>query len=128
MNKHKGCNAERELIHLFWKTNNWTACRVAGSGSMKYPSPDILAHRDGLSLAIECKITKSDYQYLEKREIEELLSFSKISGCRPFVAVRFFRSDWRFLAPEDLKDSGSSFVITPDIAELKGLLFEDIIK
>lgn len=40
--KQKGTIAERELIHLFWK-NNIPAVRVAGSGSMRYPSPDILA-------------------------------------------------------------------------------------
>lgn len=41
--KSKGINAEREIIHLFWSMPGWTACRVAGSGSMKYPSPDVIA-------------------------------------------------------------------------------------
>ena len=41
--KSKGINAERELIRLFEDTNKWSACRVAGSGSSRYPSPDIIA-------------------------------------------------------------------------------------
>lgn len=128
MSKKKGSNAERELIHLFWATNRWTACRVAGSGSMRYPAPDILAHREGLSLAIECKCTSSDYQYLEKREVEELAKFAKLSGARPLIAVKFFRAEWRFLDPADLKDSGSSLVVTPELAGLKGLLFEELVR
>ena len=56
--KKKGTDAERDLIHIFWK-NGWAAVRIAGSGSMKYPSPDILAGKNGTLYAIECKTTKS---------------------------------------------------------------------
>ena len=56
--KSKGINAERELIHLFWKTNSWTAVRIAGSGSSKYPCPDILAANISRKIAIEAKSTK----------------------------------------------------------------------
>ena len=52
--KKKGINAERELIHMFW-AEKWAAIRVAGSGSSKYPSPDILAGNNLRKLAIECK-------------------------------------------------------------------------
>ena len=55
--KSKGINAERQLIHMFWSVK-WTACRIAGSGSSKYPSPDIIAANRARKLAIEAKITK----------------------------------------------------------------------
>ncbi|VVB81207.1 Holliday junction resolvase Hjc [uncultured archaeon] len=126
--KQKGCNAERELIHAFWQTKVWTACRVAGSGSMKYPSPDIIANKEGICLAIECKSCGDKYQYLEKREVEELISYAKMSGARPLVAVRFFRKDWRFLNPEDLNDAGINLVVTPELAELKGCSFSELTK
>ena len=66
--KSKGSNAERELIHKFW-ANGFAAIRSAGSGSMKYPSPDILAARGDRVIAIECKITQNPYKYFEKQEI-----------------------------------------------------------
>lgn len=124
-NKQKGSNAERELIHAFWAVG-WTACRVAGSGSMKYPAPDIIASRLGCSLAIECKATVSKYQYLEKREVEELIEYARSSGSRPLVAVRFFRKKWRFLNPEDLNSAEKSFVITDELALKRGLTFEEL--
>jgi len=125
-NKSKGSNAEREIVHLFWATKTWTACRVAGSGSMKYPSPDIIANKEGINLAIECKATNSGSQYLEKREVEELIQYARLAGARPLIAVRFFRKPWRFLNPEDLNETAQAFGINEEQAELKGLLFEQL--
>lgn len=127
MANKKGATAERELIHLFW-ANSWTACRVAGSGRMNYPSPDIIANKNGASLAIECKATKSEYQYLEKREVEELKTFAQKAGARALIALRFNHKQWRFLNPEDLEDSGQHFVATMQKAELRGMKFEDLTK
>lgn len=127
-NKQKGSNAERELIHLFWGLPGWTAVRVAGSGSMKYPSPDILAQKQGLSLAIECKITKAQTQYLEKREVDELIEFAQRAGARPLIAVRFAKQKWVFLNPDDLRETQSSKGISLEGAELKGVSFEDLTK
>ena len=123
--KQKGCNAERELIHAFWSVS-WTACRVAGSGSMKYPAPDIIANKKGINLAIECKATSSKYQYLEKREIDELVAYARMAGARPLIAVRFNRREWRFLNPDDLQCSGLNLVITPELAEARGLTFDEL--
>ncbi len=65
-NKIRGTNAERELLHMFW-AEGWVACRAAGSGSMRYPSPDLFVSKSGKHLAIECKITKGKKQILKKR-------------------------------------------------------------
>lgn len=126
--KQKGSNAERELIHIFWATKEWTACRVAGSGSMKYPAPDIIANKAGISLAIECKSTSHSHQYLEKREVEELVAFAKMAGARPLVAVRFNRRPWFFLDPSDLKETDRNFAVTPELAERRGITFEELTK
>ncbi len=128
MGNPKGANAERELIHLFWQTGDWTACRVAGSGSMKYPSPDIIAQKDGVNLAIECKATKDNNQYLEQREVTELIQYARRAGARPLIAVRFDRKPWRFLNPEDLDMKTASVGINQELAELRGLLFEELTK
>ncbi len=126
--KQKGSNAERELIHLFWATKEWTACRVAGSGSMKYPAPDIIANKEGINLAIECKATSSQNQYLEKREVRELIEYAKLAGARPLIAVRFNRRPWRFLDAVDLRETEQLYVVTPDLAERRGLSFEELTK
>ena len=63
--KSKGINGERELVHMFWN-RGWACLRIAGSGSSKYPSPDILAGNKLRKLAIECKITKDQKKYFKK--------------------------------------------------------------
>lgn len=127
-NKSKGIQAEREIIHLFWKTGKWTACRVAGSGSMRYPSPDIIANKQGIHLAIECKKTKSEYQYFEKDEIKNLLDYSEKAGARALVAIRFPKSEWKFIDPFDLKKTPNRYVINPKLLELKGINFDELTK
>ncbi|MBD3361328.1 Holliday junction resolvase [Candidatus Woesearchaeota archaeon] len=124
--KQKGCNAEREIIHLFWNTSEWTACRVAGSGSIKYPAPDILAANIYRKLAIECKTSKSKYQYLEKREITELLEFCKKTNAEPWIAIKFSRSDWRFIQIQDLEETEKHYTATRELLEKKGILFNTL--
>ncbi|MBI4441605.1 Holliday junction resolvase, partial [Candidatus Woesearchaeota archaeon] len=93
--KQKGSTAERELIHLFWK-QGWAAVRVAGSGSMKYPSPDIVASNALRRLAVECKAVGDDKKYLTQDEIEQLILFSQRFGAEAWLAVRFDNEDWYF--------------------------------
>jgi Holliday junction resolvase len=125
--KSKGINAEREIIHLFWQTQEWTACRVAGSGSIKYPVPDIIAANISRKLAIECKTSKSKYQYLEKKEIQELLEYSKKSNAEPWIAIKFSRAGWRFIRIPDLKSTEKNYVATRQILKEKGIAFEKLI-
>jgi Holliday junction resolvase len=54
MSKIKGSNAERELLRMFW-ASSWACIRSAGSGSMHFPSPDLLAANKIRRLAIEVK-------------------------------------------------------------------------
>jgi len=124
--KSKGISAERELIHRFWQTNTWTACRVAGSGSMKYPSPDILAQSESRQLAIECKACKDDNQYFDAEEIEQLKQFATIAGCEAWVAVRFSREDWRFLPLEKIPTTKTNYVVSRVFAREQGLQFDSL--
>jgi len=128
MSKRKGSNAERELIHQFWATPDWAAIRVAGSGSMTYPAPDILASKNKTQLAIECKATSAKSQYLTKKEVYELLTFSERSGASPLVAVRFARAPWVFLHPHHLKETDKHYVVNQDLARERGMSFEEITK
>ena len=55
--KAKGTQGERELVKFFNEAG-WGCIRIAGSGSSRYPSPDILAGNAVRRVAIECKVTK----------------------------------------------------------------------
>jgi len=126
--KGKGINAERELIHKFWATNKWASVRIAGSGSMRYPSADILATNKLRKLAIECKTSKDSSKYIEKEDIAQLKQFAELFNAEPYVAIKFNKKDWLFLTLEDLEETNKNFMINVEKAEIKGILFEELIK
>ncbi|MFH1399670.1 MAG: Holliday junction resolvase Hjc [Candidatus Woesearchaeota archaeon] len=125
--KHKGINAERELIHMLWAAG-WAAVRVAGSGSSRYPSPDVLAGNNLRKVAIECKAVHNKNKYLPQEEVENLLIFAKRFGAEPWVGIRFDKEQWYFLGPEELIKTKESYKISLQSAKLSGLLFEELIK
>ena len=124
--KKEGINAERELIHMFWK-KDWAAIRVAGSGSSRYPSPDILAGNNLRKLAIECKSVSGINKYLASEAISQLKIFSKRFGAEPWIGIRFDNLGWFLLSLEDIIKVGKSFKISKKIAEERGLLFSELI-
>jgi Holliday junction resolvase len=125
--KSKGINAERDLIHMFWE-NGWSACRIAGSGCTKYPSPDVIAGNNVRRVAIECKVTKDTRQYFEKKQIDDLRLFARMFGAEPWVAVKFNNVNWFFLTLEDLDSTEKCHSISIPDAKTKGFLFEELIR
>ncbi len=123
--KSKGIRAERELIYKFW-SKGWAALRVAGSGSMHFPSPDLLVGNKTRVLGIECKVTKSTRKYFKKEEIKNLGVFCEYFGAEPWVAVKFHREPWFFLNPEDLNATDKSYVVSIKKAARVGLTFSQI--
>mgnify|MGYP005840629425 CR=1 FL=1 len=124
--KSRGSNAERDLIHKFW-ASGWAAMRSAGSGSSQYPSPDVIASNNTRKLAIEAKLTTEEKKYFDAQEIKELQYFAEKFGAEAWVAVKFFRKEWVFIALEDLVSTGKHFVVTQEVADRRGLLFEELI-
>ena len=122
--KAKGTYAERELIHLLWD-RGWFSIRAAGSGSTKYPSPDMVSGNGLRRLAIECKSSADDKKYITKLQIGELALFAKKFNAEPWVAFRH-NAEWYFLSLEDLKDTGKSFFISEELAKNKGLSIDEI--
>lgn len=118
--KAKGSQGERELLHQFWE-NNWACVRVAGSGSMSFPSPDLLAGKDGKSFALECKTFKKKYKYLEEKEIAQLKKFAEIFGAEPWLAIRFDRQPWHLLRLADLQKTEKYWTVSLVLAQEKGL-------
>ncbi len=128
MQKGKGSNAERELVKMFWKAG-WAAHRIAGSGSSRFPSPDIIAGNYKKKLAIECKSTKSKNQYISNEQAEALKNFAGVFGAQPWVGVRFDRQEWFFVPLQEMsKTSQGNFVLNLEKARLLGLKFEELTK
>ena len=125
--KAKGTKGERELVKFF-NENSWGCIRIAGSGSSRYPSPDILAGNAMRRLAIECKVTKDKKKYIPKQEIEQLEHFSRKFGAESWVGIKFPGEKWYFLMIEDLKDTGVSLFASLELAKLRGLTGEELIR
>ena len=123
--KSKGTNAERELIHLFWN-KGFASIRAAGSGSSRYPSPDILAGNGARRVAIECKTSREQVKYITLKEVTELKQFSETFGAEPWIGMRFKDTEWHFISVEDLKRSGNSFSVSIELIKKKGLTFEEL--
>ena len=125
--KQKGTAAERELIHEFWK-NDWAAFRAAGSGSSRYPCPDVIAGNSLRKIALEIKVIDDSKKYFTQKEIYELREFSHIFGCEPWVGVKFQGKGWHFFLIEDLRETNSGYTISLKDTELKGFTFRQLIK
>ncbi len=125
MSKIKGTRAERELIRMFW-ASGWAAIRSAGSGSMHYPSPDILAGNKIRILATEVKSTKDDKKYFSEEDKKELINFSEYFGAEPWIAIKF-QNKWVFVNPEDLGKTKENYVFSVEDIERKGIGFEELI-
>ena len=124
--KAKGTRGERELIKAF-NEQGWSAIRAAGSGSSPYPAPDILAGNAIRRVAIECKVTKDQKKYLTVDEIEQLRTFAQRFGAESWVGVRFPSEQWYFLMLEDLENTGSSWAVSLELAQRRGLTMTELL-
>ncbi|PIN73549.1 Holliday junction resolvase [Candidatus Woesearchaeota archaeon CG10_big_fil_rev_8_21_14_0_10_45_16] len=123
--KAKGTKGERDLIRFFNEAG-WSAIRSAGSGSSRYPSPDILAANAIRRLAIECKVTKDGKKYFQNAEIEQLLTFSRKFGAESWIGVKFPNDPWYFIMPEDLEETGVCKAVSVELAKRRGLTFQEL--
>jgi len=126
MSKSKGNKAERDLLNKFW-SNGWACLRSAGSGSMHFPAPDLLAANKIRRLAIEVKTTKDNKKYFPYDEIKQLCSFSSYFGAEPWIAIKFSKEKWVFVNPEDLDQTkGNYYVFRTSQIDTKGVSFESV--
>tara|TARA_Y100000031_G_C8155169_1_gene354248 strand:- start:562 stop:957 length:396 start_codon:yes stop_codon:yes gene_type:complete len=122
--KSKGISGERELLHAFWAADI-PCIRVAGSGSMKYPCPDVLIGRKDRKIAIECKVCKGSTQYFTKDEISDLEKFCGMFGAEAYVGVKFNHKGWKIIKVDALVASDKFFVVKSDS---EGLTLDAFIK
>lgn len=126
--KAKGTAAENELVHKFWE-NAWVCVRVAGSGSNKYPSPDLLASNGFKKIVMEVKVVNDTKKYFPREEIRDLEFFAEKFGAQSWVGVKFSENQWFFIPTSEL-DQTSSGNFAIDLVKMKrqGFKFEDIVQ
>ena len=125
--KAKGTAAENELIHNFWD-NDWACIRVAGSGSTKYPAPDILSSRGDRKIVMEVKVTNEVKKYFTRQEINDLKFFGERFGAESWVGVKFAENQWYFIVCSELNiTKGENYLISLIEMKRKGCLFEEMI-
>jgi holliday junction resolvase Hjr len=124
--KAKGSHAERELVAALWKAG-WAAIRTAGSGSSRYPAPDVLAGNGVRRIAVECKAAGDDKKYLAKEQVAQLQVFAKAFGAEPWIGIRFDNDQWYFISLDDLKETPAGFVVSTQYAKDKGLVLNEVI-
>ncbi len=125
--KAKGTDAERELVKMFWD-NNWACVRVAGSGSSKYPSPDILASDGNKKIVMEVKTVADVKKYFSRQQVDELLFFAGKFCSQAWIGVKFKESQWYFIPALELeKTSADNYKI--DLIKMKksGFNFDEMI-
>lgn len=102
--------------------------RAAGSGSTILPCADLIVAGKERILAIECKGGKGK-RYIEKRQVDELVEFSKNFNAEPWVATRFDNNQWWFIEIDVLKKSkGGNYIISLEESKKIGRTFEEILK
>ncbi len=127
MNKKRGCNAERELLHLLSK-QGFSVARVAGSGMIAETNCDLFVSNGRKKYAVEVKISSNSKKYLSKEQMTSLIEFSKSFGLSPIVAIKFLRQGWWFIHPDKLNTTGKGLAISFDDIKKRGKNFDKFIK
>lgn len=122
---NKGANAERELIKLLAK-HDFAVLRVAGSGTNPLPCPDVVALKDGIAIAIECKAKKGQYLPISVEQIEEEQGWAKMAGSKFLVAWKVPRKGWLFLEVKHFRKKEKNYMIKLDEAFAHTISFENV--
>jgi len=122
----KGANAERELMHLFFK-EGFSVVRIAGSGTSPLPAPDIIAIKNGRIIAVECKARKAKNLAITLEQIGELRGWSKKAGAEALVGWKIPRKGWFFLKPRQMNNTGKFFTINQSNAMARGKSLHEVI-
>jgi len=127
MNKKRGSDAERELLHLL-SSRGFAVARVAGSGMIEETNCDLFAGNKKKRYAIEVKLSAEDKKYLRSEQIQGLVDFAEKFGLSPLVAIKFLRQGWWFIEPEKLDKTDKALAISLDDIKKRGKSFEEIVK
>ncbi|KZX15596.1 Holliday junction resolvase Hjc [Methanobrevibacter curvatus] len=124
----KGTAEERDLVQKLWKMK-FAAMRAPASGSAtKHSIPDVIAGNGSIYLGIEVKTTIKDVIYVDSAQIDGLIEFCNIFGAKPYLGIKFKRTKWLFLKPENVERTKSkNYKIKKDYAIEKALELDEVL-
>ena len=70
---------------------------------------------------------RKQYIYLTKKEVSELILFSRVFGAEAWVGARFNNEEWRFVRAEDLRETNKNFNISLESAKNEGKTFHELV-
>lgn len=123
----KGDRRERELVNRL-DDAGFAVMRAPASGSAtERELPDVLAGDGERFYAIEAKSSAGDPIYLDGKEVEALIYFSRNFGAKARVGARFDREDWAFFHPGDLHETdGGNYRVKKETARSDGETLTDL--
>lgn len=95
--KSLAANGERELLNDFWR-NGFAGVRTPSSGSgTLFPRPDLIIGNGANYYALELKtVRKNNKVYIDKAQIDGLITFAETFGAIPFLAIKFMSAKLGF--------------------------------
>jgi Holliday junction resolvase len=96
----------------------YAVVRVAGSGAIDMPCPDIVALKSGRCYAVECKAWAKRNLCIPAEKVEELLAWAKRAGARPVIAWRYPRQGWFIMEPKEMHRSDKYYCINLEQAQV----------
>jgi Holliday junction resolvase len=106
----KGAHAERELLEILHK-RGYAVIRAAGSG-VSGIGPDVVAIKDHLGLAFECKAHESAALGFDQDHYNKISEWQHKSGYLTYIAWRMNNKGWYFLMLDDLRRTPKGFTVT----------------
>lgn len=129
MSGKKGSKGENELGYLFGD-HGYVWLRQAGSGTAGRELPDIAVGNSNRFIVMEVKrwSNKADYEYVSKKEVNDLIYFAEQFGAEYYIAARFDYRDWQFLKKEEMHETEKSYRIENLKNEEIERTLEDVLK
>jgi Holliday junction resolvase len=106
----KGARSERELLNRFYSLG-YSVMRSAGSG-VNSLGPDILAIKDGVCLAFECKAWERNRLSIDMEGFEKIRKWKENTKFPTYVAWRMNNRGWYFIELEEMKKGEKDYSIT----------------
>lgn len=106
----KGARTERELLKVLHE-KGFSVMRGAGSG-INTLSPDIIAIKEGIGYAFECKAWDNDNLSIENDRFEGLVNWERNTKMNTFIAWRMNGNGWFFIKLHEMKENAKTKTMT----------------
>ncbi len=106
----KGARSERELLNIFYNMG-YSVLRSAGSG-VNSLGPDIIAIKDKVCIAIECKAWEKNRLSIDMDGYKKLYEWEQNTKFPTYIAWRMNGKGWFFIKLDELKQGEKDYSIT----------------